>query len=95
VNIKRGDIYLADLSNLIENKYEDIRPVMVIQNDISNRFAPTVIVNAITSQISEGKLPTHVNLEAEKFNRLSKKNRYICLHRFYRLFMLNTWYMAL
>lgn len=66
--IKRGDIFLVDLSPVMGSEQGGIRPVMVIQNDISNRFAPTVIVAAITSQISEAKLPTHVKLEAEKFN---------------------------
>jgi mRNA-degrading endonuclease toxin of MazEF toxin-antitoxin module len=66
--IKRGDIYLADLSPVVGSEQGGLRPVMIIQNDIGNRFSPTVIVAAITAQIGEPKLPTHVKLEADKFN---------------------------
>ncbi|RNB59489.1 type II toxin-antitoxin system PemK/MazF family toxin [Brevibacillus gelatini] len=63
----RGEIYLADLSPVIGSEQGGVRPVLVIQNDIGNRFSPTVIVAAITSQISKAKLPTHVELDAKTF----------------------------
>lgn len=68
VQIKRGDIFLADLSPVVGSEQGGTRPVMIIQNNIGNRFSPTVIVAAITSLISKAKLPTHVYLEATKFN---------------------------
>lgn len=64
----RGDIFFADLSPVIGSEQGGLRPVMIVQNDIANRFSPTIIVAAITAQISEPNLPTHVKLEAEKFN---------------------------
>lgn len=66
--VKRGDIYFTDLSPVVGSEQGGVRPVMVIQNDIGNRFSPTIIVAAITAQIGEPKLPTHVKLKAEKFN---------------------------
>lgn len=62
MNVKRGDIFYADLSPVIGSEQGGIRPVLVIQNDVGNKFSPTVIVAAITSQISKAKLPTHVEL---------------------------------
>ncbi|KGL39597.1 type II toxin-antitoxin system PemK/MazF family toxin [Listeria sp. SHR_NRA_18] len=58
--VKRGDVYYADLSPVVGSEQGGIRPVLVIQNDIGNRFSPTVIVAAITAKISKAKLPTHV-----------------------------------
>lgn len=66
--IRRGDIYYADLSPVIGSEQGGVRPVLVIQNDIGNRYSPTVIVVAITSQIQKAKLPTHVEMTAEKYN---------------------------
>lgn len=63
--VKRGDVYFADLSPVIGSEQGGIRPVLVIQNNIGNRFSPTVIVAAITAQIQKAKLPTHVEIEAE------------------------------
>lgn len=68
MDIKRGDIFLADLSPVIGIEQGGVRPVMVIQNDIANQFSPTVIISAITSQINKAKLPSHVELIAEKYN---------------------------
>ena len=62
--VKRGDIFYGDLSPVIGSEQGGIRPVLVIQNDIGNKYSPTVIVAAITSQINKAKLPTHVELEA-------------------------------
>jgi len=58
----RGDIYFADLSPVIGSEQGGFRPVLVIQNDIGNRYSPTVIIAAITSQIEKARLPTHVEL---------------------------------
>lgn len=64
MNIKRGDIFYADLSPVIGSEQGGIRPVLIVQNDIGNRFSPTVIAAAITSQHSKAKLPTHISLVA-------------------------------
>lgn len=63
-NIKRGDIFYADLSPVIGSEQGGVRPVLIVQNDIGNKYSPTVIVAAITSQIEKAKLPIHVELEA-------------------------------
>lgn len=63
--IKRGDIFYADLSPVIGSEQGGVRPVVVIQNDIGNKYSPTIIVAAITSQLNKAKLPTHVNVEAK------------------------------
>ncbi|MDR2505280.1 MAG: type II toxin-antitoxin system PemK/MazF family toxin [Oscillospiraceae bacterium] len=60
--IKRGDIFSADLDPVVGSEQGGIRPVLVIQNDVGNRFSPTVIVLAITSKLTKSKLPTHVNI---------------------------------
>ena len=60
--VKRGDIFYADLSPVIGSEQGGIRPVIIIQNDIGNKYSPTVIVAAITSQINKAKLPTHVEI---------------------------------
>lgn len=65
VNIKRGDVFYADLSPVIGSEQGGVRPVLVLQNDIGNKFSPTVIVSAITSQIEKAKLPIHVELTQE------------------------------
>ncbi len=62
--IKRGDIFFADLSPVIGSEQGGLRPVLVLQNDIGNKYSPTVIITAITSQINKAKLPTHVEIEA-------------------------------
>jgi len=66
VIVQRGDIYFADLSPVVGSEQGGVRPVLVIQNDIGNRFSPTVIVAAITAQIQKAKLPTHVEIKADK-----------------------------
>lgn len=65
--VKRGDVYFADLSPVVGSEQGGIRPVLVIQNDIGNRFSPTVIVAAITAQIQKAKLPTHVEINAKRY----------------------------
>ncbi|MCC3377126.1 type II toxin-antitoxin system PemK/MazF family toxin [Cohnella sp. REN36] len=63
--VKRGDVFYADLSPVVGSEQGGVRPVLVIQNDIGNRFSPTVIVAAITAQIQKAKLPTHVEIDAK------------------------------
>ena len=63
--IKRGDIYYADLSPVVGSEQGGVRPVLIIQNDIGNKYSPTVIATAITSQINKAKMPTHIELEAD------------------------------
>lgn len=60
--IKRGEIYYADLSPVIGSEQGGIRPVLIVQNDIGNKFSPTIIAAAVTSQINKAKLPTHIEL---------------------------------
>ena len=67
MNIKRGDIYYADLSPVVGSEQGGIRPVLVIQNDIGNKYSPTVIAAAITSQINKAKMPTHIELAAKDY----------------------------
>lgn len=68
VSIKRGDVYYADLNPVVGSEQGGVRPVLVIQNDIGNKYSPTVIVAAITSKIDKAKLPTHVEIKAEQSN---------------------------
>ncbi|MCX7714340.1 MAG: type II toxin-antitoxin system PemK/MazF family toxin [Clostridia bacterium] len=65
--VKRGDIYYADLSPVVGSEQGGIRPVLIIQNDIGNKYSPTVIAAAITSQINKAKMPTHIELSAEEY----------------------------
>ena len=65
--IKRGEIYYADLSPVVGSEQGGVRPVLIIQNDVGNKYSPTVIVSAITSQLGKAKLPTHIDLSAEKY----------------------------
>lgn len=65
--IKRGDIFYADLSPVIGSEQGGVRPVLIIQNDIGNKYSPTVIVSAITSQINKAKLPTHIEINGTEY----------------------------
>ncbi len=65
--IKRGDIYYADLSPVIGSEQGGVRPVLIVQNDIGNRYSPTVIAAAITSQINKAKLPTHIEINGQEY----------------------------
>ena len=62
MNVRRGDIYYADLSPVVGSEQGGIRPVLIVQNDVGNRFSPTVIAAAITSQKDKAKLPTHIQV---------------------------------
>jgi len=61
--VKRGDMFYADLSPVIGSEQGGIRPVLIIQNDLGNKYSPTVIAAAITSQTNKAKLPTHIELD--------------------------------
>lgn len=65
--IKRGDIYYADLSPVVGSEQGGVRPVLIVQNDIGNKYSPTVIAAAITSQINKAKLPTHIEISAQEY----------------------------
>jgi mRNA interferase MazF len=65
--VKRGDIFYADLSPVIGSEQGGIRPVLIVQNDIGNKYSPTVIVAAITSQINKAKLPTHIEINSDEY----------------------------
>ena len=67
MQVKRGDIYYADLSPVVGSEQGGIRPVLIIQNDVGNRHSPTVICAAITSKMNKAKLPTHVAIDARRY----------------------------
>lgn len=67
MKIKRGDLFYADLSPVVGSEQGGVRPVLVVQNDIGNKYSPTIIVVPVTSQINKAKLPTHVNLKGNNF----------------------------
>lgn len=69
--VKRGDIFYADLSPVVGSEQGGTRPVLVVQNDVGNKYSPTVIAAAITSKINKAKLPTHIEIDAAKYG-LSK-----------------------
>ena len=66
-NVRRGDIYYADLSPVVGSEQGGVRPVLIIQNDTGNRHSPTVIAAAITSQTGKARLPTHIELAANAY----------------------------
>lgn len=66
MSIRRGDIYYADLSPVIGSEQGGLRPVLIIQNDVGNKYSPTVIAAAITSRMEKTRLPTHIDIYAEK-----------------------------
>lgn len=75
--IKRGDIYYADLSPVVGSEQGGTRPVLIVQNNVGNKYSPTVIVSAITSQLSKAKIPTHIELPANVYN-LPKDSVILC-----------------
>ena len=66
MSVKRGDIYYADLSPVVGSEQGGLRPVLIIQNDVGNRYSPTVIAAAITSRLSKTRLPTHIDVYADR-----------------------------
>ena len=67
MTIRRGDIFYADLSPVVGSEQGGVRPVLIIQNDMGNKYSPTVICAAITSRMNKAKLPTHIALAAAKY----------------------------
>ena len=65
MTVKRGDIYYADLSPVVGSEQGGIRPVLIVQNNVGNKFSPTVIAAAITSQRDKTDLPTHIKVDAD------------------------------
>ncbi len=65
--IKRGDIFYADLSPVVGSEQGGIRPILVVQNDIGNKYSPTIIAAAITSKLNKAKLPTHIELSSKEY----------------------------
>lgn len=70
MNIKRGDIFYADLSPVVGSEQGGLRPVLIVQNDVGNKYSPTVIAAAITSKMSKAKLPTHIGIFANQVGLL-------------------------
>lgn len=68
MEVVRGDIFYADLSPVVGSEQGGVRPVLVVQNDVGNKYSPTVIIAAITSQLTKAKLPTHIELDKNKYN---------------------------
>lgn len=66
MTIRRGDIYYADLSPVVGSEQGGVRPVLIVQNDVGNKYSPTVIAAAITSRMGKTKLPTHIDIMAER-----------------------------
>lgn len=67
MNIKRGELYYADLSPVVGSEQGGVRPVLVVQNDVGNKFSPTIIAAAVTSKINKAKLPTHIELPSNLY----------------------------
>ena len=70
VTVKRGDIYYADLSPVVGSEQGGVRPVLIVQNDVGNRYSPTVIAAAITSRLGKNPMPTHIDVRAERAGRV-------------------------
>ena len=66
--IRRGDIFYADLRPVVGSEQGGVRPVLIIQNDVGNKYSPTIIVAAVTSQTGKAKLPTHIALEVNRYD---------------------------
>ncbi len=77
--IKRGELYYADLSPVVGSEQGGVRPILIVQNDTGNKYSPTIIAAAITSQINKAKLPTHIELNANEFGLM--KNSVILLEQ--------------
>ena len=76
MSVKRGDIFYADLSPVVGSEQGGTRPVIIIQNDIGNKYSPTVICAAITSQINKAKLPTHIEISRQIQSGKGFRNTY-------------------
>ena len=78
-NIRRGDIYYADLSPVVGSEQGGVRPVLIVQNDVGNKYSPTVIAAAITSKTDKNKMPTHIDVLADEYGL--EKNSVILLEQ--------------
>ena len=67
MKVRRGDLFYADLSPVVGSEQGGVRPVIVVQNDVGNKYSPTIIVAPVTSQMNKAKLPTHVKLKGNKY----------------------------
>lgn len=67
MNVKRGELYYADLSPVVGSEQGGVRPVLVVQNDVGNKYSPTIIAAAVTSKINKAKLPTHIELPSSTY----------------------------
>ncbi len=67
MTVKRGEIYYADLSPVVGSEQGGVRPVLVVQNDVGNKYSPTIIAAAITSKINKAKMPTHIEISADEY----------------------------
>lgn len=74
MKVEKGDLFYADLNPVVGSEQGGIRPVVIVQNDVGNKYSPTVIIAAITSQTNKAKLPTHVELRTDKKNGISKNS---------------------
>lgn len=77
MNVKRGDVFYADLNPVVGSEQGGVRPVLIIQNNVGNKYSPTVIVAAITSQVNKAKLPTHVAIVSNAYG-LPKNSVVLC-----------------
>ncbi|MBQ9756384.1 MAG: type II toxin-antitoxin system PemK/MazF family toxin [Clostridia bacterium] len=77
--IKRGELYYADLSPVVGSEQGGVRPILIVQNDTGNKYSPTIIAAAITSQLGKARLPTHIELSANEFGLV--KNSVILLEQ--------------
>ncbi len=73
MTVRRGDIYYADLSPVVGSEQGGLRPVLIVQNDVGNRYSPTVIAAAITSRMGKTKLPTHIDVSRSCIERQGEK----------------------
>ena len=79
MEIKRGELYYANLSPVVGSEQGGLRPVLIVQNDIGNKYSPTVIVVAVTSKINKAKIPTHIELDASTYGL--EKNSVVLLEQ--------------
>lgn len=68
MTVKRGDIFYADLSPVIGSEQGGVRPVLIVQNDVGNRYSPTVICAAVTSRMNKAKMPTHIEVDSVRYS---------------------------
>ncbi len=76
--IKRGEIYYADLRPVVGSEQGGIRPVLIVQNDIGNKYSPTTIVVALTTKIKKSSIPTHVDIHSNQINGLKEDSTALC-----------------